>query len=269
MDSPLAFVIGSSVRRDIVMGLSEGAAPTDELLGGIEASDSAVYDALSTLADRGLLSEVGDAWELSARGQLVGEAIDQWQSWEVFLAIDPEFWERHDASVIPPAFRRRLPEIGEYEVVRSDESGRTRHHQATLSRYREADYCWILARFFSVEYQNAVPDVPETRLLIHPTAVDGRAERIRNGLNAGQDLEEAQARLTDCEFAMSVGEGFVTFGLPAHTAERTTATLVSETEGAVQWARELFEAQWELADSIETYAAREYPDIWDENGTRK
>lgn len=154
--SPNEFVIASSVRTKIVIQLAEGAASTDELLDGIPASGSAVYDAVSTLADQGLVSEREDAWELTAHGQLVTDSIEQWQSTEAFLGADPEYWKGHDASVIPKKFRRRLPEIGDYEVVRSDGAQVTRHHRAALRRMREADHCLIFSPFFSLEYQEAV-----------------------------------------------------------------------------------------------------------------
>lgn len=259
---PNEFVIASSVRTKIVTTLAEGAVPTDELLDAISASGSAVYDAVSTLADRGLVSERGDAWELTAHGQLVADSIEQWQSTEAFLGADPEYWKRHDASVIPPKFRRRLPEIGEYEVVRSDESHVTRHHQASLSRLRAADHCLILTPFFSVEYQAATPDVPETRMLVHRSAVDTRADRIRDGRPDAEDLDEAELRLTECEFAMSVGEDFLVFGLPTQSGDPATATVVSETDAAVEWGRDLFEAKWDDSDPMEEYIAREHADVW-------
>lgn len=260
--SPSEFVITSSVRAAIVTWLVEGAAPTDELLAGIEASESAVYDAVSTLADRGMLSEETGGWTLTAKGQLVADAISQWQSTEAFLGADPDYWAAHDASVIPPSFRQRLPEIGAYEVVRSDASQVTRHHRAALQRMREADDCLIMSPFFSVEYQEAVPDVPATRLLIRPSAVDTRAQRIREGLDAGPKLDHAELRLTRCECSYAVGADFLVLNLPTQSGEPTKATVVSETEAAVQWGRELFETEWAAADSIKEYALREHPDVW-------
>jgi predicted transcriptional regulator len=244
------------------MRLSEGPASTDDLLSDTNASTSAIYDALSSLRRRGLLSEGDDTWGLTAYGQLVADAIDRWQSTETFLERDPEYWKHHDATVIPSKFRRRLPEIGEYEVIRSDRSQVTRHHRAVVSRLQGADHCLVLAPFFSVEYQAAVPNSPETRMLIHPSAVDTRAQRIREGLDEGEYLNRTEQRLTECEFGFTVGDGFLVFSLPTRSDDPTTATVVSETDAAVEWARELFEEKWDASESIERYAAREHPDIW-------
>ena len=127
---------------------------------------------------------------------------------------------------------------------------------------READSCLIFSPFFSAEYQDAVPDSPETRLLVHRSAVDSRAERIRNGLDAGQRLEDAKLRLTEYDCSHAVGDDFLVLNLPTQSGEPTKATVVSETESAVQWGTDLFEAKWTESDPVEQYAAREHPDIW-------
>lgn len=101
MESPNASVVRSAIRREIVMGLSEAPASTDDLLSDTNASTSAVYDALSSLRRRGLLSEGDRTWDLTAHGQLVADAIDRWQSTEAFLETDPEYWTHHDATVTP------------------------------------------------------------------------------------------------------------------------------------------------------------------------
>jgi predicted transcriptional regulator len=248
--SPNEFVLASSVRTEIVTHLAERAASIDELLTSVDASDSAVYDAVSTLADRGILSEDTDGWELSAHGQIVADAIDQWQSTEAFLGADPAYWKNHDASVIPRRFRRRLSEIGEYEVVRSVESQVTRHHRAALTRLREADHCLIVSPFFSVEYHNAIPDSPKTRVLANRTALDTREQRRRDGLDAGQELHHAELRATQSKCSYAVGDDFLVLGLPTQSGAPTKAHVVSETEAAVQWGTDLFEATWEASESV-------------------
>ena len=93
--SPNEFVITSSVRTEIVLRAAECPTPTDALLSDIDASDSAVYDALSTLRNRGLLTEIAEGWKLTAHGAIVADSVSAWQSAEDFLATDPEFWKNH------------------------------------------------------------------------------------------------------------------------------------------------------------------------------
>ena len=73
-------------------------------------------------------------------------------------------------------------------------------------------------------------------------------------------------RLTACQFASVVGDDFVLFGLPTVDADEptladTSATLVSETESAVQWGTELFEYLWERSDPMEPYMLEHHADV--------
>jgi predicted transcriptional regulator len=103
-------------------------------------------------------------------------------------------------------------------------------------------------------------------MLIHPSAVDTKAERLREGLEDPQQYDQPELRLTRCEFSFTVGEAFLVFNLPTQSGDATggptKATVVSETDAAVRWGRELFEAKWADSEPIERYAVREHPDVW-------
>lgn len=281
--SPNEFVVTSSVRTEIVLRVAESTTPTDDLLSGIEASDSAVYDALSTLRERGLLTEGDGGWELTAHGHLVADSVAAWQSAEGFLATDPAFWKNHRIDVIPPAFRRRLPEIGEYEIIRDTPQDPNKGEDIAISTMNSAEYCEITTPFYSQRHQEAVPTHPETRMLVTREAVDVGVQRFKNGRRERlDDLEPAVLRLTDCQFASVVTDDALLFELPTlegttghedgtvatNTSEHgsvatSTAGVVSTTESAVQWGRDLFETLWAESDPIDPYMRRQFPDLWE------
>jgi len=86
--SPNEFVITSDVRTAIIGHLAAGATPTGELLNEIAASESAVYDALVSLGERGITLEADGMWTLTVQGRLVADSIDAWQATESFLTRD-------------------------------------------------------------------------------------------------------------------------------------------------------------------------------------
>ena len=274
------FVLTSSVRTEIVLQVSESPTPTDTLLSGIDASDSAVYDALSTLRGRGLRTEMEGGWELTAHGQLVADSVSEWLSSEAFRARDPAFWKNHEIDVIPPAFRRRLPDVGAYEIVRDVPEEPNRCEDVAVGMLESADHCDLTTPYYSRRHQAAIPRHPETRLLVTRTAIDVSLQRYRDGRRAElNDMEPATLRLTDCQFASVVTDEKLKFELPAlsdgatdrgdgtrHPSERgsvagTTALFVSETESAVQWGRDLFEALWADSEPLGPYVEREHPDL--------
>jgi predicted transcriptional regulator len=265
--SPNEFVVTSTVRTAIVEQLASTPTPTGDLLSTLSASESAVYDALSSLAERGLVHDVGDRWALTAQGQIVADSIEVWQATESFLARDPDYWERHRVDVIPDPFRRRLPELGDYELYRDGPGEPNRAEQVAVSWMAAADAPDITTPFYSKNHQESVPDTPETRMLVTREATDISIQRYRDGHREQvEDLSSVQMRLTTCQFAAVVGEEFVLFGLPTVDADDaslsdTSATLVAETDAAVQWGNELFEYLWERSDPMEPYMVEHHADV--------
>lgn len=274
MESSAAFVLTSSIRRALLTELSTGAAETDALLAGVDASDSAVYDALSTLRDRGVLIEHDGRWTLTASGQLIADTVEDWQSMEAFLEGDPEYWKRHRMGVIPAPFRRRLPEISAYDIVRDEPGDPNRHEEVVISAMASAHHCLITTPFYSWRHQQAVPDHPKTRMLVTREATDVSMQRLKDGEREPITPQLHETRLTTCRFASVVTDEALFFGLPrtdtysqsdsgeAAGLAGTTATFVSETEAAVKWGRELFEWLWDQSDLMEPYIAREHPEVY-------
>ncbi|MDS0258173.1 DUF1724 domain-containing protein [Haloarcula sp. S1CR25-12] len=270
--SPNEFVVTSRVRTAIVQQLAAGPTPTGELLGETAASESAVYDALSSLEERGIAVKSKGTWALTAQGRIVADSVEEWQGTESFLEIDPAYWRTHRADVIPDPFRRRLPELGDYEVYRDGPGEPNRAEQVAVSRMAAAAAPDITTPFYSLNHQVNVPDNPETRMLVTREATDISVQRYREGHREKlEDLPAVQMRLTACQFASVVGDEFVLFGLPTVDADEptlsdTSATLVSETESAVKWGQELFEYLWERSDPIEPYMVEHHPDVLDSVG---
>jgi len=175
--------------------------------------------------------------------------------------------EHHRADVIPDSSRRRLPELGDYEVYRDVPGEPNRAEQVAVSRMAAADSPDITTPFYSKNHQRNVPNNTETRMLVTREATDVSVQRYREGHREElADLPEVQMRLTACQFAAVVGDDFVLFGLPTVEADETTlsdtsATLVAETESGVQWGKELFESLWERSDPIEPYMMEHHADV--------
>jgi predicted transcriptional regulator len=281
--SPNEFVLTSSVRTDIVLRVSEATTPTETLLSEIDASDSAVYDALSTLRTRGLIRELDGGWKLTAHGHLIAESISDWQSSEEFLASDPAFWKNHEIDVIPARFRSRLPEIGEYDIIRDTPQEPNRCMDVAISMLEAADSCDITTPYYSKRHQDAIPRDPETRLLVTREVLDISFQRYEDGHREEvNDLDPAKLRLTDCRLAAVVTDDKLKFELPAVSEQTTdqhdgteadspsgrgsvagtTALFVSETESAVQFGRDLFESLWENSDPIGPYVEQQFPELW-------
>lgn len=254
MNGDCQYVASSSVRVDIVTLLSERKVSTSELIEGIDATSSAVYSALADLDSRGLVRETPDGLELTGRGQVVADTVSHRESTEAFLDCDPNYWQQYRAEVLPERFRLRLPEIGDYEVVRNDETAINNRKKQVVSRLQHADTVSLISSVYARAFEEAVPNTPESRLLLSREIIDLVLQRLDSGRRDQFLLTpEPEIRLAPTELQLNYSSTYMYFVLPHRTNDRPTAMVASETDAAIQWAEELFESFWTDAEPLTAY----------------
>lgn len=251
MDSVCQFVTASSIREDIVRLLAKQQQPTPKLIEKLDACRSGVYKELSNLKQRGALAEGEDGWQLTACGQLVTDTIARRQATEAFLGRDIEYWRHHDLELLPDRFRRRLPDIGEYDVVRGDMPAVDRHVSAFVSRIEAGEGPDVLAPVFVRGLDDAIPDGPDTRLLVTTEVRDRLLGTVGSEPERERAFLNAQVRVVNAEFGLGRTADSLCLVFPSRGDGEWRATLVSETDAAVRWGEELFEALWADADPID------------------
>lgn len=255
-ESLCQFVTASSVRVAIVNRLADRRPPipAPTLVDELGASRSGVYTELSNLEDRGVLTESPDGWQLTTCGQLVADTIAHRQTTETFLARDLEYWQTRQTGVLPEQFRRRLPEIGEYEIVRGEIPAVSKHEDELIARMNTVDHCDIVSVVYLRKYEDAIPDSPETRLLLTPAVIDQLLERVENGTREQLLMKSnPKIRPAPVEFGLNRSPEYLCLVLPHRSKERTSEMLISETEAAIRWGKELFESLWTDAEPLDAY----------------
>jgi len=253
------FVLSSSVRVDIVSRLATARTPTDELIDSLDASKSAVYTALGDLERRGVVTEPDDAWRLTGLGRLLADRIEGWKSVEGLLAQDRDYWENHQTELLPERFRHRLPELGEYDVIRSDPPDVRAHSRAIISRLESAESCRTALPIYVPEYKDAFPNHPDSQAILPPNVMEQlQTETERTDRERARRNPAITNRVSEVDFGILIGDSFMMLGLPPQD-EESMETLVTSTEDtAIQWATELFEELWRAAEPLDSYLEREY-----------
>lgn len=252
--SVITYVGSSSVRTDIVGELCETHRETDDLLASLDASESAVYDALSALERRGVVASADDGWRLTGVGRLVGDRLDRQRATEELLAATPEYWQNHDTSVLPKRFRRRLPEIGEYDVIRATPTDLDKGIRAVVARVESVESCDIVSPVYHKAYSQAMPDNADSRLLLSCDVVDTVLTEIGE---SRRNYEETAVRVTPVSHALGVSDDWLILTLPEYDGEWPDAKIISEDPGAIQWGEQLFESLWADAEPLASYLSRE------------
>jgi len=257
-ESAHQFVGSSSVRMDVVSRLSTAEATTTDLIEALEASESAIYDALSNLEARGLVYKGEDTWRLTAHGQLVADSIDQRRAMDRLVETDPEYWNNHRTDVLPQEFRQRLHEVSPYDVVRGEPPQVNRHARVIAERMGATDSCRMVSPIYLRAHEPYIPNSPETKMLLTRGVIDSVVDHIENG---GREMinrrPKAKTRLSPVDFGLNVGPTYMCLPLPATEGGSWNATLVSDADSAIQWAEELHASLWEDADPIEPYLRKQ------------
>ena len=256
-DSVYAFVISSSVRVDIVQRLAATPQPTDELIDHLDASTSAVYTALADLERQGVVFDDEAGWRLTGHGRLVVDLIDHRKSTVQTITHDQDYWETHRTDHLPREFRRRLPELGEYEIVRSEPPDVRAHARVAVDLLEQAESCRTAMPIHVPEYRNAFPDHPDSRLLFSPSVIDTVRADSGTGTRDGiRQIDAAQCRVRNVQFGFTVSESSLMLALRPMAESPVASMLVAETDSAIRWASDLYESLWEDAEPVESYLDR-------------
>lgn len=251
-NSVVQYVSTSSVRSDILSGICDCRKETDDLLAALDASESAVYEALSNLERRGLVTSTAEGWRLTGTGRLVTDAIDRQRETERLIEAAPKYWENHDTSLLPRRFRCRLRELDEYEIVRGTQTDINRPVREVVTRVESADGCDVVSPVYHEEYEEAMPDNADSRLVLSCDVVDEVRESPAIEQRT-ETYEQTSVRVTPIAYALGVADEWMILTLPDLSGQWPTAKVVSENGSAISWAEELFESIWEDAVPIETY----------------
>ena len=97
--SIVGYVLSSSVRSDVLTAAVAEPRSIDGLIESIDASESAVYNAVADLERRGLVRKVDDEWDATGSGQLVSDLLEQ--QGNLCQLLSDDYWRDHDVSSLP------------------------------------------------------------------------------------------------------------------------------------------------------------------------
>ena len=239
------YVRSSSVRTAVLAAVRETARGTTDLVADLEASESAVYEAVNDLANRGLLRDEAGEWHPTGLGVVVWDSLDRETRIQNELTGEEEYWTRHDPSVIPPYYRR-FELLADAEVLRASDADPHRLTRTIADRIREADRAWILATIYHPEFAEAIAGCDDARLVLDRTVVSEVADDSGDG-----DGPEIPIRIGEVPFSLAVTEDSTLLSLPLREGGYDAKTeLCAESDAAVKWGQDLFEHYWAAATPV-------------------
>jgi predicted transcriptional regulator len=239
-------VLGSSVKTDVLLTVAAMPSGTDQLIESIDASESAIYNALGDLDRRGLVRTVDGRRELTGSGQLVADLLEQQEN--LCRLLDDDYWETHDVGALPRRFRLRLTELAGAEPFRAPDTDPHAAVREVVDRVEETESRLdIVTPIYQAEYEMAMPDREGARLVIDTTVLQESLERA-GSIAEARIFDETEVRVLDVDVGIGLTDDYVMLSLPTIDGQYDSRTEVFATgERALAWGQDLYEYYWERA----------------------
>ncbi|RBI59531.1 hypothetical protein DMJ13_23330 [halophilic archaeon] len=248
------FVLRSNARTHVFLAVADGYNSTQELLDRDFASKSAVYNALAELQEHELIvtTRSSHRWSLTGTGQIVADHIERQHQIEAVLGTDPDYWQTHDVTAIPPQLRMRLSALTESEVVRATETRPAQAVRAIEQRLLNTETASALLPIYNERLAEAASDVKFRRVVCDETVFQEAADE--NGLRELSTIDGF--RIADVSLAVTITDDSLLLSLPTLDGDYDSQSeLIADTDKARQWGKELLEDYWASAHSPEQYAS--------------
>jgi len=107
----------SEKRKGMLLLLHEGPTRMEALLGSLKTTRQALLPQIRILENNYLVSHNRDTYELTPIGKLAVEMMEPLLDTVRVLERYPDYWGRHDLSLIPLHLMERLRELGDCTLV--------------------------------------------------------------------------------------------------------------------------------------------------------
>ncbi|WP_227357089.1 helix-turn-helix transcriptional regulator [Haladaptatus salinisoli] len=214
-------------------------------------SDSAVYNALSELENRGLIStSEANEYRLTGIGSIIVNFLRRQQKMEELIQTDSEFWQSHDITVLPRSFQFDLTELVSGWVVRATDTRPSRAEYEVEDRLKATTSACVVEPVYDDRHITALLDNCESCRLVMPANV---LSSLRNDELPISDFgEDLDIRVADVSFELAVTDENLLLSLPFFDGSYDThSKFVADSERARNWGRKVFEQIWSDAERVD------------------
>jgi predicted transcriptional regulator len=248
-ESPLEFVRASAVRTALLEAVVEGPARRRALVRRLDASESAVYQAVGDLADREIICADDGVWRPTGVGRILADLIEHRRDTATVLDDAAGFWRDHDATAIPAPFRRRLADLAGCTVVSGTNSDPERALRTVRERLDAADRIDAITAVHLDQLSASVERTDATRRFVLARSL---VEEFGSDPPVDSAAVDGPVRVAPADLSMVVTEDWLCMSLPDADGRPDVHTqLVADGERAIQWGRDLFESHWQAGVPLE------------------
>lgn len=249
----LQAVLSSSVRADALEAVADGTRTTNDLLSALDASSSAVYNAVGRLEELDLLGPGENGWRVTGTGRLVADCVALRRRLSTLFEESGEYFASHDTGVLPVEHRFRMSDLAGGQVLEATDTEPQLVVREVTEHLERASWAWSVTPIYVESYASTSPTTSESRVIL---ALDVLETLMEAGETGDGDGGEATYRLGDPGFSMTVTDSVLLLSLPTLDGRYDSGTeFIAEHDRARRWGERLFETVWEEAQPLTEGAA--------------
>lgn len=240
-------LLSSKLRAKILMSLSERAMNLRALRADLGIRGSTILHALSELESLSLVKKVKKNYKLTSIGLMNALILKDILSAAEVIDKQRDFWLQHDLSGIPPNLLKRLGDLRESELLRSEATDLYKVHETFLKLLSESKEVMGISPIFHRDYVNVIRKLVEEGASVEIIVTYDVLDNIMNsiGLSALMStVKKERLKLflkNELKLAITVTDRILSLGLFMIDGSYDYNTdLISEDRKAIEWGRELF-----------------------------
>ncbi|MDY6964611.1 MAG: winged helix-turn-helix domain-containing protein [Halobacteriota archaeon] len=244
----LRLIARSEIRIKILVSLSKGSKNLGELRELLNLSSSTILHAMRNMEVEGFIENSVEGYTLTNIGKIQAILINNLIKAIAVLEKDKDFWLTHDLSAIPDHLLRRIGELDDLVAVKGNAWDVLKPHYNLIQLLMKAGEVKSVSPVFHSDYPEIIETLVNNKADVELILTDKVMAKI---LESSRDIlermiSEPNFRLwvidEDVKVAITVTDSALSLGLFRDDETYDISTdLISHTDDALNWGRDLFE----------------------------
>ncbi len=248
IEDPLAFIVLSRKRRNLLLLLRDGEKTLPEIRGSLGVTSSGIIPQLRKMEACNLIARNGKGYRLTSIGEVVAEHLSRLEKTLGTFKCDFKFWADHDITGIPEEFRLRLYELEGFRILRGSKANPLLPHREYIRNIKNSKWIKGVSPVFHDDYPEIfiqlLKEGANISIILTPEVL--REIRVRNPKELIEALNTGRVKLFvypgEIKVAFTVTDRFLSLGLFDKTGTYDfSTTLISFEDSARRFGESLFE----------------------------
>lgn len=243
----LSLIAFSEKRRDILSLVKKGPRTLQEIKDRFEITSPEIIPQLKKLEKNCLIIQENKKYVLTDIGEIITDSLDQLVKTLDIFENDIEFWSKHNIKGIPPEFRKRLYDLGDFEIFKSTQIDMFKPHDEYVKNLLKSELMFGVSPVLHPDYPKQIKAMLDKGIPISIIITKDVFEKLMENhkLEMDYSLKNKNFQLMTCDekidIAFTVTNSFLSMRLFLNNDTYDFYTnIISSEQSALKWGMDMF-----------------------------